>query len=144
MKHYKDSNGKVRGIYDGHEHLIKSDWVEMTAEEVKLHENPPKSAEEIIAEKVVHFTTVVDGMIDAEIEAYNKANYVVFTGINSLEKYNHPEAEHYAFANSMITWVTTKDTGLWATARRIQQEVLSGTIPEPTDAQFIAMLPTRT
>ena len=144
MKHYKDSTGNVYGLYEGRTDLINPDWVEMTDEEWELHKNPPKTAEEIVAEKVAHFTAIVDDLIAAEIEIYNKANYVVFTDINSLEKYNHPEAEHYAFANSMITWVTTKDTGLWATARRIQQEVLSGTISEPTDAQFIAMLPTRT
>lgn len=144
MQHYKDKNGKVHSIYEGRTDLIKPDWAEMTDEEWELHKNPPKTEEEIIAEKVAHFTAIVDGMIDAEIEAYNKVNYCVFTGINSLEKYNHPEAEHYAFANSMITWVTTKDVGLWATARRIQREVLSGFLAEPTDAQFIAMLPTRT
>ena len=104
---------------------------------------PMKTPDELIAEKVGHFTAIVDRLISTEIDVYNKANYVVFTGINSLEKYNHPEAEHYAFANSMITWVTAKDVGLWATARRIQQEVVGGIIAEPTDDQFIAMLPSR-
>ena len=49
MKHYKVNN-EIRSIEEGQEFLIQSDWVALSDDE--LHEllNPPKTAEQLLAE----------------------------------------------------------------------------------------------
>ena len=56
MKYYKDINNKVFAYEDdgSQDHLI-GDKVLMTAEEVELHINPPKTEEQILAEKVIEY-----------------------------------------------------------------------------------------
>jgi len=57
MKYYRTPNGEVRGIgeegdIDGDQSsLVQSDWVLMTAEEYELFIHPPKTPQQIEAEK---------------------------------------------------------------------------------------------
>jgi hypothetical protein len=56
MKYYKDMNNKVFAYeLDGSQDHLIGDKVLMTAEEVELHINPPKTEEQIIAEKVIEY-----------------------------------------------------------------------------------------
>ena len=53
MKHYKDINNEVFAYEeDGSQDDLIGDKVLMTADEVEAHINPPKTEEQILAEKV--------------------------------------------------------------------------------------------
>ena len=53
MKYFKDKNGEVFAYEDdGSKDYLIGDKVKMTEEEVELHINPPKTEEQIVAEKV--------------------------------------------------------------------------------------------
>ena len=52
--YFKDNNNQVYWYDDDQVDLV-GDKVLMTAEEVELHINPPKTEEQIIAEKVVEY-----------------------------------------------------------------------------------------
>ena len=51
MKHYL-TNNEIRAIEEGQEFLVQSDWVLLSDEELYARLNPPKTAEQILAEKV--------------------------------------------------------------------------------------------
>ena len=138
--HYKDT---TTGEYYGFK--ANSNCIEVTVEEIKAEREAAKTPEEIMDEKIALFTGYVDETIMAEITAYNKTNYTVFTSPEGVEKYNKVGASHYAFANSLSNWIVSDDPliGIWKKARTIQADVIAGTIPEPTKEAFIAMLPTR-
>ena len=56
MKYYKDINNEVFAYEeDGSQDHLIGDKILMTAEEVELHINPPKTEEQIIAEKVIEY-----------------------------------------------------------------------------------------
>lgn len=56
MKYYKDNQNNVYAYeLDGSQDYLIGDKVLMTAEEVELHINPPKTEEQIIAEKVIEY-----------------------------------------------------------------------------------------
>ena len=56
MKYYKDINNEVFAYEeDGSQDHLIGDKILMTAEEVELHINPPKTEEKIIAEKVIEY-----------------------------------------------------------------------------------------
>lgn len=77
MKFYKDINNEVFAYEedDSQDHLI-GDKVLMTAEEVELHINPPKTPEQILAEKI------------AEAKAY-----LAETDYKDLPRYKPKEGE---------------------------------------------------
>jgi hypothetical protein len=53
MKYYKDKNNNIFAYEeDGSQDHLIGDKVLMTAEEVEAHINPPKTEEQIVAEKV--------------------------------------------------------------------------------------------
>lgn len=100
---------------------------------------------DILSKKINLFTNYVNDLIIAEIEAYNKASGTVFSSPEGVEKFNKAGASHYAFANSLSNWIVSDDplVGIWKKARKIQADVVSGLITEPTREEFIAMLPKR-
>ena len=51
MKHYL-TNNEIRAIEEGQEFLVKADWVLLSDEELHARLNPPKTEEQILAEKV--------------------------------------------------------------------------------------------
>ena len=61
MKYYKDINNEVFAYEeDGSQDHLIVDKVLMTAEEIELHINPPKTEEQIIAEKVAEAKKFLD------------------------------------------------------------------------------------
>ena len=57
MKYYKQNNEVFAYEEDGSQDHLIGDKVLMTIEEVELHINPPKTEEQIIAEKVIEYKT---------------------------------------------------------------------------------------
>ena len=55
MKYYKQNNEVFAYEEDGSQDHLIGDKALMTAEEVELHINPPKTEEQIIAEKVIEY-----------------------------------------------------------------------------------------
>lgn len=55
MKYYKSNNEVFAYEEDGSQDHLIGDKVLMTSEEVEAHINPPKTAEQIIAEKVIEY-----------------------------------------------------------------------------------------
>lgn len=55
MKYYKENNEVFAYEDDGSQDHLIGDKVLMTAEEVELHINPPKTEEQIIAEKIIEY-----------------------------------------------------------------------------------------
>lgn len=55
MKYYKENNEVFAYEADGSQDHLVGDKVLMTAEEVELHINPPKTEEQIIDEKVIEY-----------------------------------------------------------------------------------------
>lgn len=55
MKYYKSNNEVFAYEEDGSQDDLIGDKVLMTAEEVELHIKPPKTEEQIIAEKVIEY-----------------------------------------------------------------------------------------
>lgn len=51
MKHYKVNN-EIRAIEQGQEFLVQADWIELSDEELHGLLNPPKTEEQINAQKV--------------------------------------------------------------------------------------------
>lgn len=51
MKHYL-TNNEIRAIEEGQEFLVKDDWELLSDEELYARLNPPKTEEQILAEKV--------------------------------------------------------------------------------------------
>ena len=77
MKFYKDINNEVFAYEeDGSQDHLIGDKILMTAEEVELHINPPKTEEQIIAEKI------------AEAKAY-----LAETDYKDLPRYKPKEGE---------------------------------------------------
>lgn len=136
MGYYKDNKNNIVVFLadDGSQDAsLTTDMVKLTAQEEDAFLNPPNRL-------VMLYTTLVDELIANEIAAYNTANSTVFSGIQSMVLYkDFPTYTHYAFVTSMIAW----NVQVWETARQIQADVQSGTIPLPTDAEFLAMLPAR-
>ena len=51
MKYYL-TNNEIRAIEEGQEFLVQSDWVLLSDEELHARLNPPKTDEQILAERV--------------------------------------------------------------------------------------------
>ena len=83
----------------------------------------------------------IDGLIQSEIDSYNKENSVAFKDINALPKYTlTPAYTHFDFCVSMIEW----NTLVWDKSRQIQIDVASGIIPRPNSTEeFMSLLPVR-
>ncbi len=85
--------------------------------------------------------SAIDKLIQDEIEAYNKANYVSFKNINAISKYTVvPTYTHIDFCNSVLTW----NTEVWETSRQLQRDIHLGVIEKPESVEaFLALLPKR-
>ena len=75
MKHYKVNN-EIRAIGQGQEFLVQADWIELSDEELHTLLNPPKTEEQILAEKI------------AEAKAY-----LAETDYKDLPRYKPKEGE---------------------------------------------------
>lgn len=105
MKFYKDINNEVFAYEeDGSQDHLIGDKVLMTAEEVELHINPPKTEEQIIAEKVIEargYLTSTDYIVTkiAEAQALNKDVASLLT-IYEDQLLKREEARTFINANS--------------------------------------------
>lgn len=68
MKLYKDKNGKIFGVGEESDlggdqsFLIQKDWKLMTAEEIELHVNPPKTQVQLVDEWKSNRQSLVDAI----------------------------------------------------------------------------------
>lgn len=91
MKHYL-TNNEIRAIEEGQEFLVQSDWVLLSDEELNARLNPPKTDEQILAEKIaeakaylastdfkmtVDYYATLDEQAQAEL-TYNRAKARMF------------------------------------------------------------------
>ncbi|MDX1728134.1 MAG: hypothetical protein R3203_10175 [Pseudoalteromonas tetraodonis] len=106
--------------------IVTHDWVADEALELQATIN--------------HFTSLINGHIQSEIDAYNKANGISYASIDSFTRYiydiNDP---HYPESKSFLDWASA----CWTYARQEQDKLIAGTRTLPTDAEFIAELPIR-
>lgn len=71
MKYYKDTNNTVYAYeLDGSQDHMIGDKVPMTAEEIELHINPPKTAEQVKAE----ITSAIQAMLDTQAQSLRYDN----------------------------------------------------------------------
>lgn len=105
MKFYKDINNEVFAYEeDGSQDHLIGDKVLMTIEEVELHINPPKTEEQIIAEKVIEakaYLATTDYIVTkiAEAQALNKDVASLLT-IYEDQLLKREEARTFINANS--------------------------------------------
>ena len=85
--------------------------------------------------------SAIDKLIQDEIEAYNKANYVSFKNINAIPKYAIDlNYTHIDFCNSVLAW----NIKVWETSRQLQRDIHLGVIEKPESVEaFLALLPKR-
>jgi len=142
MIYYKDNTSGEVFAYDEDgsqdalilENELNENRVLMTAAEVDAFANPPATQEQ----KIFYFTEIVNGVILDELVKFNTANGTVFESVHNCESYSRVAGyTHQAFCASVWAW----SVSVWEEARLIQADVLAGTIPEPTEAEFKAMLP---
>lgn len=105
MKHYKDNDNNVYAYEeDGSQDHLIGDKVLMTAEEVELHINPPKTEEQIIAEKVIEarvYLTSTDYIVTkiAEAQALGEDTTSLLSKY-AVELQQRKEARAFIGANS--------------------------------------------
>lgn len=105
MKHYKDINNEVFAYEeDGSQDHLIGDKVLMTAEEVELHINPPKTEEQIIAEKVIEYKAYLantDYIVTkiAEAQALGEDTTLLLSKY-AVELQQRKEAREFVGANS--------------------------------------------
>lgn len=91
MKYYKINN-EIRAIESGQEFLIQEDWIEVTEDEALAITNPPKTAEQILAEQVQEYKLFLD-KTDKKV----LPDYEFKEGDNSLEWYIEERSKARAF-----------------------------------------------
>jgi len=80
---------------------------------------------------IAYFTAETDKYIQAKITAYNEANGVAFSDINTFPKYAmNSNSVHYVVANQFITWVDL----IWIEVRALTVA--------PSDTEFKTLLDT--
>ena len=55
MKYYKNTTNEIFGIEQGQENLVQNGWTEITEDEMLVITNPPKTPEQIVAEKIIEY-----------------------------------------------------------------------------------------
>lgn len=98
MKYYKINN-EIRAIESGQEFLIQEDWIKITEDEALATTNPPKTAEQILAEQVQEYKLFLD-KTDKKV----LPDYEFKEGDNTLEWYIEERSKARAFirANEVI------------------------------------------
>ena len=105
--------------------------------------NPPQELQvlfdaENIAAVITQGEAVVDGLIQGQIERYNNLHGTKFRSVDScykfLKKGSYP---HYNFCNDIVDYAIE----IWEVARAIQEGLIAGIPPNPTEEEFIVLLP---
>lgn len=98
MKFYKDNNNEVFAYEeDGSQDHLICDKVLMTAEEIELHINPPKTPEQIQAE----FRAERDKLI-------NEADILINKALDNGQDTTNLRAYRQALRDATINWVMPK------------------------------------
>lgn len=88
--------------------------------------------------KLWEYEQLVTELIQAEVDAYNKANGTAFRDVHSCKNYADDTAyTHYQFCNDVWTW----NVSVWESARQILQDAATGVIEPPDEAEFVELLP---
>lgn len=131
MKYYKNENGDVYAYEsDGSQDAyITPNMVQMTAEEVEAHINPPKSAEQVKQEKI----QVIQNHLDSAAKDYG------YDDIKSAVTYaDEPAVPVFQEQGKAFrAWRSL----VWAKGYELLAAV-DGGAPIPTDEELINALPT--
>lgn len=73
MKYYKTDN-EIMAIDKGQEFLVKPEWLEITEEEAMLITNPPKTEEQLEAERVQTIKAKAGEIILTKYPSYKQTN----------------------------------------------------------------------
>jgi hypothetical protein len=88
--------------------------------------------------KLWEYEQIVTERIQAEVDAYNKANGVSFDNVHNCKSYADDETyEHYQFCYDVWQW----NKQVWSTLRQILRDVVTGVTPPPDEEEFVGMLP---
>ena len=93
---------------------------------------------ENIADVITQGESVVDEIIHSLIEAYNSKYGTKFISVDSCNKFTRrPLYTHYSFCNDIVDYAID----IWEVARGIQDGLIEGIPPNPTEEEFIELLP---
>lgn len=130
MKYFKQPSGQVWAFDDdgSQDDYIPADAVRMTPAEVEAHINPPKSAEQVKAEKI----QVIQSHLDAAAQQYG------YDDIKSAVTYaDEPAVPSFQQQGQAFrAWRSL----VWAKGYELLGAV-DGGAPIPTDESLIAALP---
>ena len=126
MKYYKQNNEVYAYELDGSQDHLIGDKVAMTAEEVEMHLNPPKTQEQVKAE----ITQAIQNMLDS------KAKELRYDNIMSARSYAGFENPFQAEAQSLAVWCAN----VWAYMGDLESDVLNGA-EMPTIEQILENAP---
>lgn len=146
MPKFIDTNNKVYHFdsLEEKERFAKVPMTLISDEEADAIINPPETPKQKKQKVIAKSTAIVKAMVQQVIDDYNDAHNVEFESVDSLNKYTRNSAyPHHQFCSDVLDWVvgTGAVDGLYKVARDVQKDILDGTIPLPTKAEFIAMLP---
>jgi len=129
MKYYKDLLTFEVFAYseDGSQDHLIGDKVEMTAEEIDLHLNPPKTQEQMQQD----ISNAIQDRLDTFAQSYRYDN------INAIGKYLGYDNVFRAECEAMGAWAAA----CWDTAGQIEADVLAALRPFPTPEEVLAELP---
>ena len=84
------------------------------------------------------YEEVVTALIQAEVDAYNEVNDVLFRDVHSCKSYaDETTYVHQPFCSAVFTW----NLSVWETARQILAEVKNGVRAAPSIGDFLTELP---
>ncbi len=93
---------------------------------------------ENIASVITQGEAVVDGLIQGQIDTYNNAHGTKFRSVDSCYKFLKKAAyPHHQFCNDIVDYAIE----IWEVARAIQDGLIADIPPNPTEEEFIALLP---
>ena len=93
---------------------------------------------ENIATVITQGEAVVDGLIQGQIDTYNTAHGTKFRSVDSCDKFiRRVSYPHNQFCSDIVNYAID----IWEVARAIQDGLIADIPPNPTEEEFIALLP---
>jgi len=137
MKYYKDSQNNVYAYeLDGSQDYLIAGKVEMTAVEVELHLNPPKTPEQLQAEISYGIQNMLNMKASEfefdDIKSARAQSAIPLDGTEGAE-----ELTIISTATSLAKW----ELRCWGTSTRIRNDVAAGVRPMPTVEEVLAEMP---
>lgn len=108
------------------------EWLESSTPE------PQYTPDEIYEQILARGERIVEEHIQEPIDTYNLTHGLKFKDAHACSNYKENiHYPHHVFCGDI--WMF--NVGVWMIARNIQSDVSNGTIAQPTDEEFKAMLP---